>query len=379
MTTIGRAASFASDPKQVAAELHAALARSDLSLVVVFASADRDLSALAAALKVAFGTIPVVGCSTAGEIAPSGYERDCVAAFALSAPEFGAASILIRGIRSMTLGRGQDVVRRAMQSLQRRAPWASPDHIFGFMLIDGLSGCEESVVSSLSASLGQIPLAGGSAGDSLRFQRTSLFHGGLAHEDCGLLVLVATALPFRVFKTEHFVAGNEKMVVTEADPASRRVLEINAESAASEYARIVGLDVRELTPSVFANHPMVVRVSGENFVRSIQKVNEDGSLTFYCAIDQGIVLTVAEGVDFAENLAKLFESLRHDLGEPGLVIGFDCILRRLEMEKKGIGGHVGRMMAINNVIGFATYGEQYQAMHVNQTFTGVAIGASAAS
>jgi signal transduction histidine kinase len=26
------------------------------------------------------------------------------------------------------------------------------------------------------------------------------------------------------------------------------------------------------------------------------------------------------------------------------------------------------------VIGFATYGEQYNAMHVNQTFTGVAIG-----
>ena len=28
----------------------------------------------------------------------------------------------------------------------------------------------------------------------------------------------------------------------------------------------------------------------------------------------------------------------------------------------------------NNVIGFATYGEQFNAMHVNQTFTGVAIG-----
>ena len=32
-------------------------------------------------------------------------------------------------------------------------------------------------------------------------------------------------------------------------------------------------------------------------------------------------------------------------------------------------------MAKNNVIGFATYGEQFNAMHVNQTFTGVAIGA----
>jgi hypothetical protein len=26
------------------------------------------------------------------------------------------------------------------------------------------------------------------------------------------------------------------------------------------------------------------------------------------------------------------------------------------------------------VVGFSTYGEQYRSMHVNQTFTGVAIG-----
>jgi len=26
------------------------------------------------------------------------------------------------------------------------------------------------------------------------------------------------------------------------------------------------------------------------------------------------------------------------------------------------------------VIGFATYGEQFNSMHVNQTFTGIAIG-----
>jgi hypothetical protein len=32
------------------------------------------------------------------------------------------------------------------------------------------------------------------------------------------------------------------------------------------------------------------------------------------------------------------------------------------------------MLAENNVIGFSTYGEQFSAMHLNQTFTGVALG-----
>jgi hypothetical protein len=32
-------------------------------------------------------------------------------------------------------------------------------------------------------------------------------------------------------------------------------------------------------------------------------------------------------------------------------------------------------MAQNRVFGFSTYGEQYNGLHLNQTFTGVAIGA----
>jgi len=37
-------------------------------------------------------------------------------------------------------------------------------------------------------------------------------------------------------------------VVTEADPAKRIVKEINGLPAAEEYARLVGVDVHELTP-----------------------------------------------------------------------------------------------------------------------------------
>lgn len=61
------------------------------------------------------------------------------------------------------------------------------------------------------------------------------------------------------------------MVVTEADPASRTVLEINASPAAEEYARIIGTDVEDLSPMLFATHPVVVRVGGQDYVRAIQK------------------------------------------------------------------------------------------------------------
>jgi hypothetical protein len=66
--------------------------------------------------------------------------------------------------------------------------------------------------------------------------------------------------------------------------------------------------------------------------------------------------------------------LRQDIGPPQLVLGFDCVYRYLDLEKRQLLRQAGSVMSANNVIGFCTYGEQFSAMHVNQTFTGIAIG-----
>ena len=44
----------------------------------------------------------------------------------------------------------------------------------------------------------------------------------------------------------------------------------------------------------------MVRLGGAEYVRSIQKANPDGSLSFYCAIDEGLVLTLSEGRDLLQ-------------------------------------------------------------------------------
>jgi hypothetical protein len=168
------------------------------------------------------------------------------------------------------------------------------------------------------------------------------------------------------------------MVVTQADPIARVVSEINAEPAAEEYARVIGLEAAQLTPSLFAEFPVMVRVGGEYHARSIQRMNDDGSLTFYCAIDEGVVLTLAHHEDIVENLDAFFKNVRREMGTPSLVIGFDCVLRSLEAERSQTKYKLSHILSANNVIGFSTYGEYYRAMHVNQTFTAVVIGSASA-
>ena len=365
------------DARRAAVELHDAIAQPDTAFVLVFCSPQYDLPVLGEALADVFGDTLVIGCTTAGEITPAGYMTGSITGVSFPRSDFTAVAERIDDLESFEIAHAQALVR----NLTAKRDAASPEHhdaassSFALLLIDGLSIREEPVVSSLYSALGDIPLFGGSAGDDLKFEQTWVLHDGRFHTDAAVLVLVDTVRRFTVFRTEHFVSSDRKMVVTEADPARRIVTEINAEPAGREYARMVGLEGEPLTPMIFAAYPVVVRVGGEYHVRSIQKVNDDESLTFFCAIDEGIVLTVAEGVDLVQNLENLFSRLRDDIGEPELILGCDCILRSLEMEQKQIKHLVSKVLSRNNVIGFCTYGEQFNAMHVNQTFTGVAIGA----
>ncbi|HOP39986.1 MAG TPA: FIST C-terminal domain-containing protein [Geobacteraceae bacterium] len=144
--------------------------------------------------------------------------------------------------------------------------------------------------------------------------------------------------------------------------------------AAEEYARLVGVDVRELNARYFAASPVVVMIDGTDYVRSIQKVNDDGSLSFYCAIEEGLVLRVAHGVDLVHNLEKAFKEIRQQIGVPQLVFGFDCVLRLLEIIQYDLKDQVEDIFLRNNTIGFSSYGEQFCGVHVNQTLTGCAIG-----
>ena len=69
-----------------------------------------------------------------------------------------------------------------------------------------------------------------------------------------------------------------------------------------------------------------------------------------------------------------FADIRATIGETQVVIGCDCILRKLELAQDGLIDRVERLFRDHNVVGFNSYGEQYCGVHVNQTLTGIAIG-----
>ncbi|GGF01561.1 hypothetical protein GCM10011611_03850 [Aliidongia dinghuensis] len=376
-TLLRRGGSDAADPWSAVGALHQQIGGPDLGFALIFCSPRYDPSQVAAAIRHYFGDTPVFGCTTAGEITPFGYISGGLSGIGFPAGDFAVAAALFENLQDFTIAVAADLTQAAMaqQAEQTsRGPLADAGS-FALLLVDGMSVREEQLVSAIGNTLNGMPLVGGSAGDGLDFNRCYVFYDGRFVSDAAVLLLITTRRRFAVFKTEHFVPTDCKMVVTGADLDRRRVHEINAEPAASEYARLVGLDGQPLSPKIFAAHPVMVRVGGQYHVRAIQKVNPDHSLTFFCAIDEGIVLTVAKGVDILEDLKELFRRLRRDVGPPDLIIGCDCVLRNLEIEQRRLKAAISKLFVEQHVVGFCTYGEQYMSMHVNQTFTGVIIGA----
>jgi hypothetical protein len=348
--------------------LAAELGPGPFATVMLFVSPEADLDHLAASLPAAFPDTPVIGCTTAGEIGASGYVEGEIVALGLARQVFATESLTI----DLAQIDAQDLIGRMIRSraalAEARPGWHSE---FAFLMVDGLSIREDELTAALGRGLGPMPLFGGSAGDGTRFARTFVLSDGAFRQGAAVLTLVRTSCRVRVFCLDHLIPTERRMVVTEADPANRIVRRINAEPAAREYARLLGKDPGQLTTFTFAAHPVVVRVGGKHHVRAIQRLAPNGDLVFFSAIDEGLVLTLAEPQDMAVHLEQALAGLAEG-GPPAAILACDCILRRMEAQEKQRYGAVSALLRQHGVTGFSTYGEQVNSMHVNQTMTGVA-------
>jgi hypothetical protein len=68
------------------------------------------------------------------------------------------------------------------------------------------------------------------------------------------------------------------------------------------------------------------------------------------------------------------EDAERKVGGIDMILGFDCVLRRLDARNRQVYREISELYRTKKVIGFGTYGEQYRSMHLNQTFTGIAFG-----
>ncbi len=365
---VGVSVSYELDADAAVAEIASQIDLQDSCFVLVFLPDRLDVQELETALNAHLGSVPVFGCTTAGQITPKGYETEALLAISFSRKHLRCASLLIEPLKPLSIKTIARDVQKHASHFQRTAGWDRLALVFA----DGLSKQEDVLVSTLETALVNVPIFGGSAGNGLHFEQTFVLHDGKFRSNAALLLLLETDLRFEGLGFHHFLPTEKQLVVTEAEPEERLVLEINGAPAAQEYARLVGRDVEDLSPEVFAENPLLVRQNMSYHVRAIHGAVSPHALSFLCAIDDGLIMTLGRGKEIVRTLDTELD-VQDEMGcAPDFILGFDCVLRKLEIEQKQMSDEISDVFRKRRVVGFNTYGEQHRGVHVNQTFVGVA-------
>lgn len=339
------------------------------ALVLLFLSPSADLAGIAGVMAARIAPGRLVGCTTAGEISDAGYDEGCVVALGFPASHFAAQTLVLPDLGRISRPAVAEAFLQARQTLATEHAHL-PEEL-SILLVDGLSVKEDELAAALATGGGAIPMIGGSAGDGTRFQETLVLHGDRPLRNAAVLTVLRSACPVRTINMDHLEPTDRRMVVTDADPALRIVRRINAEPAAREYARLLGLAPGQIDTFTFAAHPLAVQMGARHHVRAIQRIMPSGDLVFFSAIDEGVVLTMTEPRDLTGHLERELARLETP-AKPLAVLAFDCILRRLEAQESQMTGQVSSLLRRHGVVGFSTYGEQIGPMHVNHTMTGYA-------
>lgn len=321
----------------------------------------------------------VLGCTTAGEFTEKGHRNDTVSALAIQSDEVEWHPFLVDDLKALDAPKAHELVQQAWKDMNVNPDELDPKHFFSLLLIDGLSLSEEKVVDHLAEAFEGIPILGGSAGDDLQFQKTELFLNNKVYTNSAIVLIGKTKTPYRIFKHQHFKRSEENLVITKADLSTRTVFEFNGMVAADVYAGALGFkDKKELTDEIIFMNPVQFCCDGAEWVRSIQKINDDGSITFYCAIEEGMVVNMSSHHSMPDSLETDFKELSPNGKKAEVFLGFNCILRRLEAETRKCDKELAQQYQkiAKHTIGFDTYGEQLNGLHMNQTLVGILLYAA---
>ena len=369
---VRRGYSLNPDPQKAVEELYEQIAQDRNDIVMAFVSSNYHLQSVEHALN-QLPAKKIVGTTTAGELTTDGLMTNSIAGFSIQSDMLAFHIFDIDDLDNFSI---KDSLRAAQEIVHdlKFNTYLNPKKIFGILLIDGLSLKEEQVISILANTFNNIPIVGGSAGDNLNFIKTQIYHNYLFKSNRAAFIIVESELPFEIIKTHHFVPTAKLLNITKANPRNRIVYQINDEPAALYYANLIGVPKEELSPRYFSKNPLIENYYGEWYIREILQANPDMSLKFACAVEENKIYSLGKAGEITQNLNDKFREIERKIGEIQLLLGFDCAFRRLEIEGTKSQDEYNNVLKKYEVIGFNTYGEQYNSMHMNHTFTGVAIG-----
>jgi len=290
--SVGRSAD--PDSRRAGAEAtRQAIQGEDPKILVVFGSADYDAAALIAGIRQAAPDVPIVGCSTRGEITPDGPADRAVVVTAIGGPGFTISTAFAEDAGSRQREAGDLVAQCAADVPDLR-------YKVLFLLNDGFIRFQENILRGAYGVVGaSVPLFGGSAAAKSPAECYQIHNDRVLHNSV-VAMTIASDAPIGIGVRHGWHAVGDAMVVTHSDQA--RVFTLDNEPALDAYLhRLNAPPEAYRDPEAFSRWTLtrplgVQRRSGLAAKNISHEVDFDGrSIGGGAEILQGALLWATEG------------------------------------------------------------------------------------
>lgn len=365
--------SIAPDAGLAIQEICQALGTPDAYDVILFCSSTKyDFTEISAAMHERFPDCEVMGTTTCGEISPAGFTDNGIVAAGISCPNAKVASVIVDKASDFLYVR-RDELERAASSCGIRA---GAKDAFALTFICALYNAEENVLAFLHAVLGNdFFIAGGSAGDDLKFARTSVSCNGKVVSDGAAIMLFRTNEKFTIYRENIFKSTGRAVNITKADPEKRIILSIDSQNPLKRYSELIGVSEKEVKENM--DYQIMGRVFGDNiFVSSMQSFNEDGTINLYSRVLPNTHVEALEIVNPLEVVHETCDRVLSEIPRPGFIFMSNCIQRTIRFKNMGIDTKLRDIYKSRfpcGFFGFTTYGEQINRIHANSTLVILAV------
>lgn len=344
--------------------------------IIFFATSDYDFEKLSQAMHKEYPTCEIIGTTTSGEITSEGYLQKTLVVTALSCTKTKASGILIPNVNKFKISQIETVENAAKKiGIKPGDPNCHKD-AFAFGFVNGLCNAEENLVALFYAIMHNedFILAGGSAGDDLKFRTTYVSYNGEITTQGAVLLFIKTECKFTVVKENLFTATGKKMKITEADGQNRKIISIDDENPRKRYSEVVGVPEDRVGDATLS-HPLGRFLFGGFFISSIASFDDDGKMNMYAKVNPGSIVEMLQKGDIEKIAAQTMEDIKSAVPNPGCVILINCILRTIFFKQNNLCNFMTDLYNKNfpTYCGFSSYGEQLGRINCNQTLVALVI------
>lgn len=332
-------------------------------VMLYFMSSLLEREKLAKEIHHTFSSVITLGCTSYNEMIPNGWLQKSVVAIAFDDSILSDAKLeVITEMKEKHELHIQDAFSSFSSYFGVPMNEMNYKEYVGMVFMDSHPLIEESVMETISRNT-NVLFVGGSAGDQLEFNPTTVFANGDSYTNAAVLLLMKPSCSFEVIKTQSFASLGKKLVATKVDTEARSVIEFNHKPAIEAYAEAIGVSTEEAKDKFF-NHPVGLIAGDEIFVRSPAQFKEDGSIVFVCTILEGMEVELLENTDIIGETKEAISHLKH----PHALVQINCAYRYFELAQRELTNEYVEIFRNIPNIGFTSFGEAFLG-HMNQTAT----------